>query len=132
MSFARLSRPNDGGHGDRRRRHNVERSASMMRHGLLFVLPVVAFLLVTGFALAADDKANTHTGTFVSAKSDTEFVMEDKGKQHTHMLAANAQVLGADGKACKLSDIQAGQKIRVTTKEGDIKTATKVEVLKDK
>jgi hypothetical protein len=41
-------------------------------------------------------------------------------------------VIGADGKACKLSDIQAGQKIRVTTKEGDLKTALKVEVLKDK
>lgn len=98
------------------------------------------FLLGTALAVfanapvAADDKAdkNTHEGKFVSAKGDKEFVMEDKGKEHSHTLAAGAKVLDPDGKECKIGELKRGQLIRVTTKEGDIKIATKVEALKEK
>jgi len=41
-------------------------------------------------------------------------------------------VLDADGKKCKITDLKKGQSIKVTTKEGDSKVATKVEVVKKK
>ena len=41
-------------------------------------------------------------------------------------------MFGLDGKECKLDDLKRGQRIRVTTKEGDLKTATRVEALKAK
>src|SRR5262245_36052675 len=94
-------------------------------------LPLLAVALVVFLAAplaAADDKdKNTHTGKFVSAKGERGFVMEDsKGKEHTHMLAAGAKVLDLDGKECHLKDFRKGQTIRVTTREGDLKVATKV------
>jgi len=95
----------------------------------LFLL-AVALALFVGAPLLAQDK-NTHDGTFVKAVSDKEFVMEDKGKEHTHTLSADAKVIGPDDKECKLEDLKKGQKIRVTTKEGDKTIATKVQVMKE-
>jgi len=96
------------------------------------VFPLALALAVFVSApLMAEDK-NTHTGTFVKATSDNEFVMKDKGKEHSHTLSADAKVIGPDGKDCKLADLEKGQRIRVTTKEGDKKIATKVEALKKK
>jgi len=106
-----------------------------MRYRVLSLFGLaLALAVVGGMSLLADDKAdkNTHEGTFVSAKGDKEFVMEDKGKEHSHTLSADAKVIGPDGKDCKLADLKKGQKIRVTTKEGDKKVATKVEALKEK
>jgi plastocyanin len=75
---------------------------------------------------------NTHEGTFVRAQGETGFVMADNGKEHSHTLAAGAQLVGPDGKEWTLGDFTKGQRIRVTTKEGDMKTATKVEALPPK
>jgi len=97
------------------------------------MLLAVAIALVLAVPVAAEEvEKNSHTGTFVSAASDgNSFVMKDKdGKEHTHTLAAGFKCIGPDGKECKLSEFKDGQKIRVTTKEGDKKTATKVEALK--
>lgn len=94
------------------------------------VLAVLALTLFVGAPALAQDK-NTHEGTFVSAKGN-QFTMEAKGKEHTHTLALGAKVLKEDGKECKLEELRKGQKIRVTTKDGDNKIATKVEVMKDK
>jgi hypothetical protein len=96
---------------------------------LMAVAAVVAFLGAPLTAQARPDK-NTHDGTFVKATSETEFVMADKGKEHSHTLAAGAKVIGPDGKEIKLADLKKGQKIRVTTKMGDLTIATKVEALK--
>jgi len=97
----------------------------------LFVLAIALAAFVTAPAVAFEADKNSHDGTFVKATSDTDFVMEDKGKEHSHTLSADAKVIGPDGKACKLADLTKGQKIRVTTKEGDKKVATKVEALKE-
>jgi len=95
------------------------------------LLLAVALVLLLGAPLRAGDK-NTHEGTFVSAKGD-KFTMKDKDdKEHSHTLAADAKVTGPDGKECKLADLKKGQRIRVTTKKGDAKVATKVEALKKK
>jgi hypothetical protein len=82
-------------------------------------------------AVSAQDKDNIHTGKFVSATGKS-FKMEDKaGKEHTHTLANDAKVLGEDGKEARLSDFRKGQMLRVTTREGDKTTATRVEAIKD-
>jgi DNA/RNA-binding domain of Phe-tRNA-synthetase-like protein len=97
----------------------------------LFLLAVALMVCVAAPVAAYDADKNSHDGTFVKATSDNGFVMEDKGKEHKHTLSADAKVIGPDGKACKLADFKKGQKIRVTTKEGDKKVATRVEALKD-
>jgi hypothetical protein len=102
-----------------------------MKYRVFSLLLLALALAVLSTPLVAGDK-NTHEGTFVKATSDKEFVMDDKGKEHTHTLSADAKVTDIDGKNCKLADLQKGQRIRVTTKEGDKKTATRVEALKDK
>jgi len=97
------------------------------------LLLAVAFALICALPLAAEEVGkNSHVGTFVSAASDgNSFKMKDKdGKEHTHTLAAGFKCVGADGKECKVTDLTDGQKIRVTTVEGDKKAATKVEALK--
>lgn len=102
----------------------------MVRRVSLLLVLVAMVLVFTGSYALADEK-NTHEGTFVSMKNNTEFVMKDaQGKEHTHTLATDAKIVGADGKECKLADFKAGQKLRVTTKEGDNKTAVKVEAIR--
>ena len=102
----------------------------MYRALLLCLLALAVGLVLSGPSVAADK--NTHEGTFVSSSGDKDFTMADKdNKEHKHTLAADAKVTGADGKECKLSDFKKGQKIRVTTKDGDATMATKVEGLKD-
>ena len=99
------------------------------RVSLLLLLVAMVMMFATSAALA--DEKRTHEGTFVSMKNDKEFVMKDaQGIEHTHLLAADAKVIGTDGKECKLADFKVGQKLRVTTAEGDNKTALKVEALK--
>ena len=80
------------------------------------------------FAKVSIQKPNTHDGKLVSMTKD-EFVMSNAdGKEHQHTVTEQAKVT-CDGKACKLSDLKAGMKIRVTTKASDLKAATKIEAL---
>jgi CTP-dependent riboflavin kinase len=72
--------------------------------------------------------ANTHDGKLVSM-SRNKFVMSSTdGEEHSHTLATDAEV-SCDGKVCKLSDLKAGMKIRVTTKASDKGVATEIEAL---
>jgi hypothetical protein len=110
----------------------------MVRRALPLAVLAALLMVFGGSALAGQkDRAtradkDSHTGTFVSAKAH-EFTMKDKsGKEHTHTLAVNARVIDADGKECKITDLKEGQRIRVTTREGDKKVATRVEVLRKK
>ena len=95
---------------------------------LSLALAGIALVVVTSAPLPAGDKEdkNIHIGTLVSVKGTT-FVMEAKGKEHTHTLAPTAVVIGADGKDAKLAELVKGTLIRVTTKEGDPTTALRVE-----
>lgn len=72
--------------------------------------------------------ANTHDGKLVSM-SATSFVMTGKdGKEHSHTLATDAKVT-CDGKPCKMGDLKAGMKIRVTTSQTDKNSAINIEAL---
>jgi hypothetical protein len=104
----------------------------MNRVRSLLLLAVALALILTASVVAEEKAKNTHDGTFVSAATDGKsFTMKDKdGKEHRHTLAADFKCVKADGKDCKLSEVKKDEKIRVTTREGDAKVATKLQVLK--
>ena len=83
---------------------------------VLAVLALAVFVAAPVLAQQKDAQGNTHTGTFVSA-TGTQIVMKagtgTEAKEHKHTLAADARIM-CDGKACKVTDLKPGQKIRVT------------------
>ena len=93
---------------------------------LLVALALIAFV---GTPALAEDKNNeTHEGKIVSVTADKIVMTDTAGKEHSHTLAANGKVM-LDGRAAKLEDLKAGQKVRVTTPKNDLKTAVKIEAL---
>jgi hypothetical protein len=103
---------------------------------LALPLATLAVALFAAAAVPAGEKTGTgdrHDGTVVSVTA-TKLVMKGNArdgqdtKEHTHLLAESGKVT-CDGKACKVEDLKAGQKIRVTTKNGDRTMATRVEAL---
>lgn len=92
----------------------------------------VALLVFTALPALAQNKAsdtqNTHEGTIVSAKNGQIVMKAKDNTEHTHKLAADAKIF-CDGKACTLSDLKPGEKVRVTTKAGDRTTAVRVDAL---
>ncbi len=97
--------------------------------GLALALsPAVTTAIVTAAEAAREDvETAAHTGTFVSAEGQEFTMKDDTGSAHKHTLATDAKVTGPDGQPCQIADLKAGQKIRVTTQEGNVKVATKVE-----
>jgi hypothetical protein len=109
--------------------------AIMLYRVLSVSVAFLALALFAGTGLVAQEKGqgNTHEGTVVSAKGE-KLVMKTKAepgqvaREHTHTLAPGAKIT-CDGKECKLDDLRAGQRVRVTTKAGDQTAATRVEAL---
>ncbi len=71
--------------------------------------------LVNGPALAG--AKDTHDGKVVSIKGQ-KLTMETKGKEHSHDVTLTAKIT-CDGKDCQLTDLKAGQLIRVTVDAQD-------------
>lgn len=101
----------------------------MKRIGIPLLLLVVAVAMFAVGSALADQKV--HEGTFVKQSANQEFVMERNGAEHRHTLSPDAKVIDANGKECLLTDLVQGQKIRVTTIEGDDTVAIRLEVLKE-
>jgi hypothetical protein len=107
----------------------------MMYRTLALSLASLTLVLFAGTSSPAGEKTgDRHDGTVVSVTAE-KLVMKgsikagEEAREHTHMLADDAKVT-CDGKVCKLQDLKAGQKIRVTTaKSGDRIMATRVEAL---
>jgi hypothetical protein len=107
--------------------------------GSLFVVALLGLLALNAPPAAAQvggkDKAQAgnqvmHEGTIVSV-TKTKIVMKGKGadaKEHSHTLALNAKV-SCDGKACVLSDLKPGQRVRVFTPRDNPDSATRIEAL---
>jgi hypothetical protein len=72
--------------------------------------------------------ANTHDGKFVSLKNHILTMKDAQGKEHTHMVAADA-TMTCDSKECSSDHLKVGMKIRVTTKAGEKGVATHVEAI---
>lgn len=110
----------------------------MMYRALPLSLVALALALFVGAAALADDtqaanRGYTHDGTVIRVTAD-QLVMVDvakngvEAKEQTFRLADNARVT-LDGKECKLEDLKANQKIRVTNKKGDNAMFVSVEAL---
>jgi hypothetical protein len=89
----------------------------------------VAFGLMAPAVWAEEkaDKANTHEGKILKIAGNKLTMVDKEGKnEHIHTLAPDAKVM-CDNKECKIEDLKAGLRVRVTTKPGDVGTAVKVE-----
>ncbi len=91
---------------------------------LALVLAVLALSCFFAAPALAEEKADTHEGTFVKADGNKFTMKGTDDKEHSHDLAADAKVT-CDGKDCKITDLKAGTKLKVTL--GADKKATKVE-----
>jgi hypothetical protein len=106
-----------------------QRKANPMMYRFLPIASLAIALCVSAQALAQKDMTGkTHEGTVVSVTGDKLVMTGKDGKEHTHTLLLDAKV-SCDGNACKLEDLKPGMRIRVTTKEGDMQTATRIEAL---
>jgi hypothetical protein len=94
---------------------------------LVLVLAVLALALYAGApAVMAEEKTDTHEGTFVKA-DDKSLTMKGKDdKEHSHDLTKDTKVT-IDGKDAKVTDIKAGTKIKVTVNETN--KVTKIELV---
>jgi uncharacterized protein (TIGR03000 family) len=96
-------------------------------------LGALALALFIGAGAKADDpadKADTHEGKVVSVTENKLVMTGQDGKEHSHAVTASAAVT-CDGKACKLEELKADQKIRVSTKKDkdNQDVVTKIEAL---
>lgn len=96
----------------------------MLNRSLPLFLVALALALLVSAPIVADDM---HEGKIVKA-GDGKLIMTDKdGKnEHTHDVAADAKIM-LDGKDVKLEDLKKGYTVKVTTKEGAKKVATRIE-----
>lgn len=89
--------------------------------------------IVTRMAQAAPPaekaSANIHEGTFMSATGHDFKVKGTDNKEHQYTLTADAKVTDHSGKVIKLGDVKSGEKVRITTKDGDAKLVLKLECL---
>jgi MFS family permease len=88
------------------------------------LFPVVARPALFGLISAQHDAVE-----FVDGKGNHLTIKDREGKEHTHPLAADAQVFGPDGTESKLEDIRNVQRIRVTLREGAPVEVARVEVV---
>ena len=102
--------------------------STKMFYRTLSIAAVAATMFVSSPVWAKDAKDVTHDGKFIKLVGDKLEMSDSRGKEHSHMLAANAKVM-CDGKECKAADLKPGMKIRVTTSSDDKKVATHVEAI---
>jgi hypothetical protein len=86
----------------------------------LALLALVCFVAAPALAAQKDETAE---GTIVKVEGKTLTIKDKDNKEHSCELAADAKV-SCDGKECKVSDLKAGYKVKVTLAD---KKATKVE-----
>ena len=88
---------------------------------------------VQGLGHQAKDKVagsgeKSMDGTVVSVNGDKLTMSNKEGKEHSHTLAAGAEV-SCDGKVCQAADLKPGMRIRVTTASAAPHAATRIEAL---
>jgi hypothetical protein len=100
----------------------------MYRVFSMAALALALCVCAPALASAKDAGVSTHDGKVVSTSGDDLVMTGKDGKEHTHTLTADAKVT-CDGKVCKLKDLKAGMRIRVTTNNDDKKAVTKIEAI---
>jgi hypothetical protein len=86
-------------------------------------LSLVLVVMVVLCFVAAPALADTAEGTFVKVDGKTLTIQDKDKKEHSCELAADVKV-SRDGKESKVSDLKAGDKVKVTITD---KKATKIE-----
>lgn len=86
-------------------------------------------LRVEAIANNATFASNRQEGKFVSAVDEKLVMTNLDGKERSLSLPSDA-VLWLDGKPCKLADLKAGTRVRITTRDAFSLVATKIEGLK--
>ena len=79
--------------------------------------------------MKAETCGHTHDGKVVSISGNKLVTTCHEGKEHSYTVATDAKVT-CDGVACKTHDLEAGAKIRLTTKSDDKNIAIKIDSLK--
>jgi hypothetical protein len=90
---------------------------------LALVLAVVALCCFAAPVLAEKEKQDTAEGTFVKVDGDKLTIKGKDDKEHSCELAKDVKTT-CDGKECKVTDLKAGVKVKVTLAD---KKATKIE-----
>jgi len=101
----------------------------MYRARSLLLLAVVIALFSTAPVAGEEVAKNSLLGAITGIASDgNTFRVKDRdGADHTFIVAAGFQCILEDGRAIRLADLPAGQRVRVTVIEFDKRFATKVE-----
>ena len=89
----------------------------------LLLLTALALLCFVAAPALAEKKAETAEGMFVKVDGKTLTIKDKDGKEHSCEVAPDAKI-SCDGKECKVSDLKAGVKVKVTVAD---KKATKIE-----
>ncbi len=106
---------------------DVKTRINMTYRTLPVVLVLLALVCFVGqAAIAADKDANTHEGKVVKAGNGTLTMTDLKGNEMTHKVAPTAKIT-CDGKECKLEDLKAGYRIKVTEGTDADKSLSKIE-----
>ena len=90
---------------------------------LALVVAVMALVCLVASPALAEKKDETAEGTFVKVDGKTLTIKDKENKEHSCEIAPDAKV-SCDGKECKVADLKAGVKVKVTIAD---KKATKVE-----
>lgn len=108
----------------------------MVRRSFMLAAAVALVVSLAGRGTAddkkpGDSKPGTHEGKVVKVSEGKLMMTGKDGKEKmTHAIPADAKVM-CDGKACKLTDLKAGQTVMVTAEKKDDKVVvTKVEAKK--
>ena len=89
-------------------------------------ISVIAFLVLCTGAMAHGDKKHV-VGTLEKVSSDSVVVKTADGKSVEVKLAASTMYVSRDGKAAKLTDLAAGERVVIhATPNGDALTADEV------
>lgn len=99
----------------------------MMRFHILSVLTMAVAICAASTSVFAAE--TTHDGRVVSITA-TKLVMANQADEEHTMTLADGVTLTLDGKVCKVTDLKAGTKIRVTTQSGEPTVASKIEAIR--
>jgi hypothetical protein len=101
-------------------------SQSTQRGLCMFAFATATWCLTGAPVVAASEAEAMHDGKIVSITAQELVMTNSQGQEHTHTLSSDVKLI-LDGKACKVADLKAGTKIRVTTVSADKKTVNRVE-----
>ncbi len=107
---------------------NYRSIALALAAGALFAINAGLYATQETVTSTQETATATHDGTLVSVTADKLVMTSLDGKEHSHMLVADAK-LSLDGKTCPWANLKPGTKIRVTTQGADQATATRIEAI---